>query len=460
MPPATITTPQALSVSELNRQVKRLLEVSYRQVWVKGELSSFSRPSSGHWYFSLKDERAQIRCAMFRGFNQNLRFVPKEGDEVLVRAKVSLYEGRGDYQLIVEGLEPAGLGQLQAAFEALKLKLAAEGLFDERHKQPLPRMPLRIGVITSATGAVIHDILSVTQRRFPLAEIRLVAVPVQGDGAAQTIARAIQLANEEALADVLIVGRGGGSLEDLWAFNEEIVARAIHASTLPVVSAVGHETDFTIADLVADYRAPTPSAAAEKLTPDQYEIMQWLDQLQHRLQHHLQLRLRTLTERIADLNTRIKAPDQSLHERQQRVTELYLRCTQAIQHRLQQTRQTTQQAKLRLANQHPERQLKESEQRFYVLFERLKQKQQQILDSHQHRLALLAQTLNLTSPLATLGRGYAIVGNHEHRALKQAEQVAEGSRITATLAKGRLHCVVESVDSEYQPASMPEGKVD
>ena len=222
---------KAMSVSDLNRQVKRMLEVSYGQIWVSGEISGLSRPNSGHWYFSLKDNKAQIRCAMFRGFNQRVRFQPKEGDLILVRAKVSLYEGRGDYQLIVEGMEPAGLGQLQADFDALKLKLSLEGLFDETKKKPIPNIPNKVAVITSQSGAVIHDIISVTQRRFPALEIILLPVSVQGDKAATEIAQAINYVNQHHVADTIIVGRGGGSLEDLWAFNEEVVARAIFASS-------------------------------------------------------------------------------------------------------------------------------------------------------------------------------------------------------------------------------------
>ncbi len=446
---------QALSVSELNRQVKRLLEISFRQVWVKGELSSFSRPSSGHWYFSLKDERAQIRCAMFRGFNQNLRFLPKEGDEVLLRAKVSLYEGRGDYQLIVESLEPAGLGQLQAAFEALKLKLSGEGLFDPAAKQPLPAMPLRIGVITSASGAVIHDILSVSQRRFPLAEIRLIPVPVQGEGAASAIARAITLANRQAVADVLIVGRGGGSLEDLWAFNEEIVARAIFESTLPVVSAVGHETDYTIADLVADYRAPTPSAAAEKLTPDQFELMQWLDQIQHRCVHAMQQKIARQQERCGNLAARLQSPAASLQIRAQRIRELYQRCRQAQTHALTRAQQAQKRLTLQLAQHHPERKLEHARLTLQQLNDRLERNQSRRLEHCRHRLAMLAQTLNLTSPLATLGRGYAIIGTTAQRALTDANQVQVGDTIDATLAKGRLQCRVENVDTEHTLVEAP-----
>ncbi|MFW5824439.1 MAG: exodeoxyribonuclease VII large subunit, partial [Marinobacter sp.] len=261
--------PRALTVSELARQVRHLLESSFMQVWVEGELSSLSRPSSGHWYFSLKDQRAQVRCAMFRGFNQRVRPLPKEGDQVRIRGRVSLYESRGDFQIIVEHMEPAGLGALQQAFDALKARLQAEGLFAPERKKPLPAMPRHIGVVTSPTGAAIHDILIVLGRRCPGIPVTLYPTPVQGQTATASIVAAIQRAVRHGQADVLIIGRGGGSLEDLWCFNEEAVARAIAACPIPTVSAVGHEVDVTIADFVADLRAPTPSAAAEKISPDQ-----------------------------------------------------------------------------------------------------------------------------------------------------------------------------------------------
>lgn len=259
------------SVTDLNRAARLLLESGLTSLWVEGELSNFARPSSGHWYFSLKDAQAQVRCAMFRQRNQLVGFVPREGVQVLVRARVTLYEPRGDYQLQVEHLEEAGLGALQRAFDELKKRLAAEGLFAAEGKRPLPYAPQRIGVITSPTGAALRDILHILARRFPAAEVIVYPVPVQGEAAPAAIVRALQLANLRAECQVLIIARGGGSLEDLRAFNDERVARAIAASELPIVSGVGHETDFTIADFAADARAPTPSGAAQLVSPDQQE---------------------------------------------------------------------------------------------------------------------------------------------------------------------------------------------
>jgi len=272
---------QVLSVSDLNRYSRELLEAAFPSVWVEGEISNFSAPSSGHWYFTLKDSDAQVRCAMFRNRNLRARLRPANGDRVLVRGSVSLYTARGEYQLIAEELEAAGAGALQRALELLRQRLAAEGLFAPERKRALPPFPAHLGVITSATGAALHDILTVLRRRYPPLRVSVFPVPVQGEGAGAQIAAAIASANRVAATldpplDVLLVGRGGGSLEDLWAFNEEILARAIHASALPVVSAVGHETDFTIADFVADVRAPTPSAAAELLTPDRDTLLRSL----------------------------------------------------------------------------------------------------------------------------------------------------------------------------------------
>src|SRR5690625_2927780 len=262
-PSSSGTGRDVLSVSQLNRRSKQILETHLPLVWVEGEVSNLSRPSSGHWYFTLKDDQAQVRCAMFRNRNQLVRFNPAQGQQLLLRARVSLYEGRGDYQLIVEHMEEAGFGALQRAFEELKTRLSQEGLFASERKRPLPTLPKHIGVITSPTGAAIRDILSVLKRRFPAVPVTVLPVPVQGKEAAPAIVSALDLANRSELFDVLILARGGGSLEDLWPFNEEAVARAIYASRTPVVSAVGHEVDFSIADFVADVRAPTPSAAAE-----------------------------------------------------------------------------------------------------------------------------------------------------------------------------------------------------
>jgi len=259
------------TVSRLNQTARQLLEQGLPRIWLEGELSNLSRPSSGHLYFTLKDSRAQIRGAMFRNRNQLLRFRPQEGMQMLVRCRISLYEPRGDYQLIAESMEEAGDGALQRAFEELKRKLDLEGLLRAEHKQPLPLLPRRIGVVTSPSGAAIRDVLSVLKRRFPAIPVMVYPVPVQGKEAGREIAAMLHRAGERRECDVLILTRGGGSLEDLWAFNEEVVARAIHDCPVPVISAVGHEVDFTIADFVADQRAPTPSAAAELASPDQYE---------------------------------------------------------------------------------------------------------------------------------------------------------------------------------------------
>lgn len=433
----------ALSVSDFNRQVKRLLEVSYAQVWITGELSGLSRPRSGHWYFSLKDDKAQVRCAMFKGFNQRLKFTPKEGDQVIVRAKVSLYEGRGDFQLIVENMEPEGLGQLQAAFEELKKKLALEGLFAEEHKQAIPKLCRKVAVITSQTGAVIHDIISVTRRRFPALEILLIPVTVQGEGSAQQITEAIRFANSHHLADVLIVGRGGGSLEDLWSFNEECVARAIYDSRIPVISAVGHEVDYTIADLVADYRAPTPSAAAERITPDQYELMQHIDYQQRRLEHFIEHQCQRLADRVTQLSSRLKHPGQSLLEKSQRLDEVYTRLHNALQNRLDGSQRELLTLSQRLEQTNPEKQLPQHFTAVKQLAERLVQAQNKLIERKQHALALHAQTLHTASPLATLGRGYAILKSGK-KVISECGQVKPGKKLTAQLKDGTIDCIVEN----------------
>jgi len=439
---------KAMSVSDLNRQVKRMLEVSYGQIWVSGEISGLSRPNSGHWYFSLKDTKAQIRCAMFRGFNQRVRFQPKEGDLILVRAKVSLYEGRGDYQLIVEGMEPAGLGQLQAEFDALKLKLSLEGLFDEVNKKTIPSIPSKVAVITSQSGAVIHDIISVTQRRFPALEIIVLPVSVQGDKAASEIAKSIEFANQHHIADVIIVGRGGGSLEDLWAFNEEIVARAIYSSSLPIISAVGHEVDFTIADLVADYRAPTPSAAAEKVTPDQFEIMQQLDQQQRRLQYFMEMRLQRHADKLQHLRRHLKHPGDVLIDKELYMATLASRLKLALKNNLTLAQHRYETCTQALFKYEPSQTIQQKMQTIDYLYEKLLNKQTSLIEAQQHRLSIAAQTLNTASPLATLGRGYAILSKKDKngkdkQVISSSQKLKAGDKISASLKDGVVHCTVE-----------------
>ena len=391
------------SVSRLNREAKLLLEGALPALWVEGELSNFARPSSGHWYFTLKDASAQVRCAMFRTSNQRLRLTPRDGLQVLLRARVSLYEARGEYQLIVEHLEEAGEGALRRRFEELKAKLAAEGLFDSARKRALPRLPRRIGVVTSPTGAAIRDILHVLARRFPAVPVRIYPVPVQGTGAAAEIAAAIRRAGDSGDLDVLIVARGGGSLEDLWAFNEEAVARAIVASRVPVVSGIGHEIDFTIADFAADVRAPTPSGAAELVVPDRGEWLRTLALALERLVRASQRRLRREHERLGWLAGRLERlhPRERLVARMQRLDELEGRLGRTLRERL---------ARAGL------------------------------------RLGAVARTLAAVSPLGTLERGYAIVLGADGQVVRAASEVATGSEIRARTARGSLRALVTGRD--------------
>ncbi|MFV0278396.1 MAG: exodeoxyribonuclease VII large subunit [Parahaliea sp.] len=442
--------PETLSVSQLNRQVRKLLESSFGFIWVEGEISNFAAPSSGHWYFSLKDAEAQVRCAMFRNRNQHLRPQPANGDQVRLRARISLYEGRGEFQLIVEHLEAAGAGALQAAFEQLKARLQAEGLFASERKRALPEHIEHLGVVTSATGAAIHDILTVLGRRWPAMRVYILPVAVQGEAAAGEIAAAIARANRltargEVPLEALIVGRGGGSLEDLWAFNEEIVARAIAASTLPVVSAVGHEVDFTIADLVADARAPTPSAAAEMLSPDREQWQAHLAQLQARLQRATNHRLAASRERLQQLARHLRHPGQQLRERAQRLDELEQRLQRAQRHHLQR-----QAARLALLNSclrscSPGPRIRHMKDRSQALEQRLKGAMRRKLDSAGKGLAELARLLDSVSPLQTLGRGYAILSTGKGEVVTDASAVRRGQPLRARLARGELELRVEKV---------------
>ena len=450
IPPYPDTRPRALSVSELNHQARHLLESSFMQVWVEGELSSFSRPSSGHWYFSLKDQKCQIRCAMFRGANQRIRNLPKEGDQVRIRGKVTLYENRGDFQIIVEHLEPAGLGPLQQAFEALKMKLQAEGLFDPARKKPLPATPRHIGVVTSPTGAAIHDILTVLARRCPAIPVTLYPTAVQGQAATADIVNAIDRAQRHGVADVLIIGRGGGSLEDLWCFNEEAVARAIAACPIPTVSAVGHEVDVTIADFVADLRAPTPSAAAEKISPDQQDWLRRLTEQQGRLGQSARRLLQRLDNQLGHLSARLRDPRRELLEKAQRMDELELRLNKAIRNRLDQQKQKTDYLLQRMSAQSPRRTLKTASEQTQQLEERLTLAARHLLRQKDERLQHIAQTLHVVSPLATLGRGYAIVRDDQGRIVRKAGDLETGDQITARLGRGSVSAQVTEINSSSE----------
>lgn len=447
IPPYPDTRPRALSVSELNHQARHLLESSFMQVWVEGELSSFSRPSSGHWYFSLKDQKCQIRCAMFRGANQRIRTLPKEGDQIRIRGKVTLYENRGDFQIIVEHLEPAGLGPLQQAFEALKMKLQAEGLFDPARKKPLPVTPRHIGVVTSPTGAAIHDILTVLARRCPAIRVTLYPTAVQGQAATADIVNAIDRAQRHGVADVLIIGRGGGSLEDLWCFNEEAVARAIAGCSIPTVSAVGHEVDVTIADFVADLRAPTPSAAAEKISPDQSQWLRRLAEQQLRLGQSARRLLLRLDQQLGHLAARLRDPRRELQDKAQRMDELDMRLNKAMNLKLQQQQLKTGHLAQRLGTQSPAKTLQNAGEQVQRLNERLDKAIRQNLRQQQEKLQLKAQTLNVVSPLATLGRGYAIVRDDQNRIVRSADQLSAGQTISARFGQGNVSAEVTKVNS-------------
>jgi len=439
---------RALTVTELNHQARHLLETSFMQVWVEGELSSFSRPSSGHWYFSLKDDRCQVRCAMFRGFNQKVRAVPREGDQVRLRVRVSLYENRGDYQLIVEHMEPAGLGALQRAFEELKAKLAKEGLFEQGRKKTIPEAPSHIGVITSPTGAAIHDILSVLKHRCPGIRVTLYPTPVQGKEAISGIVSAIALAERHGEADVLIVGRGGGSLEDLWAFNEEAVARAIADCRLPTVSAVGHEVDFTIADFVADLRAPTPSAAAERLSPDQHQWLRRLADTEQRFAQVTQRYLLRLSQQVDQLGARLKSPQRQLLEQKQRLQTQADRLGFAMRQKIATEKRASEQLRHRLSTQTPRREIEAKRREINQIQQYLARIIRTELDQLADRLASNGQQLNLVSPLATLGRGYAIVRDCNGQVVRDASLLQKGDRVSATVARGKIEAEIVEIASQ------------
>ncbi len=435
------------SVSQLNDRARQLLEVSFAQVRVEGEISGLSRPSSGHWYFTLKDEQAQVRCAMFRSRTAQLKFQPGNGDLVELRARVSLYAARGDYQLIVDSMKPAGEGALLQAYEALKKKLLTEGLFDAGRKRPLPAIK-RIAVITSPSGAAIHDILTVLRRRDPGLEVDIYPTLVQGKAAAPGIIAALQRANRDQRADVIIVGRGGGSLEDLWCFNDEGVARAIADSHIPVVSAVGHEVDTTIADLVADLRAPTPSAAAELLSSDRSQLRQRLVNLAQRLWNNQQRRLSDYQHQLNQWQQRLRSPQQALRDRYQQLDQLEIRLQRSWQWQQQQRQQRLQTQSQALQHCHPQRAIAQQQQQLQDWQQRLQRAINTQLQQRQEKLAHQAHVLNTLSPLQVLTRGYSITQSEGGEVLQNANQVAVGQRVVSRLQQGRLVCDVVEVEGE------------
>lgn len=440
--PATIFT-----VSRLNQSVRQLLEGEMGVVWISGEISNFTRPASGHWYFTLKDDTAQVRCAMFRNSNRRVQFHPDHGQQVLVRASVTLYEPRGDYQIIVESMQPAGEGLLQQQFEQLKSRLSAEGLFDPAHKQPLPSPARQVGVITSRTGAALHDILHILQRRDPSLPVIIYPTAVQGAEAPAQIVRAIELANLRNECDVLIVGRGGGSLEDLWSFNDERVARAIFASRIPVVSAVGHETDITIADFVADLRAPTPSAGAEIVSRNQLELLRQLQGQQQRLEMAMDYYLSALSQRFARLHHRLQQqhPQLRLARQQHALFQLRQRLNAALENTLHRERERLQRQTRRLSQQQPSARIHRASARVQQLEYRLSQLISRRLASTRERFSNAITHLEAVSPLATLARGYSVTSAADGHLLKQTKQVKAGDSLTTRLADGWVESEVITV---------------
>lgn len=436
------------SVSQLNREAKRLLASHFLTVQVQGEISNLSLPSSGHYYFTLKDAQAQIRCAMFKGQQQRLRFKPANGNLVVATAQVSLYEPRGDYQLVVEQLEEAGDGALRLAYERLKQKLLQEGLFEQSRKKPIPPLPGQIGVITSASGAAIHDVLSVLKRRFPAIPVLIYPVAVQGDNAKFEISAALDCANRQALVDVIILARGGGSLEDLWAFNEEIVARAVAASRIPVISAVGHEVDFSIADFVADLRAPTPSAAAEYAVPDQTAWLNRFTAIERQLTRQMQGLLLQQQQRLTWLNKALQTqhPGEKLQRNAQRLDELEQRLNRAIQGRLQQSRQQLALTDQRLNRYQPLAAIHAYRQQLDYFQQRLIRSVKLKLATLKSQQNAVAQTLHAVSPLATLERGYAIVQRHDNaHIVKSISQLAQNELLDTRFASGRIVSQIKEI---------------
>ncbi len=432
------------SVSALNREVRLLIERGLGVIWVEGELSNLAQPSSGHWYFSLKDRDAQLRCAMFRQRNSSVGFTPRAGQQVLVRGRVSVYEPRGDYQFIAEHMEEAGVGALKREFERLKAKLAAEGLFAPELKRSLPRIPKRIGVVTSPTGAAIRDILHILARRFPPASVLIYPSPVQGEAAVPALIESLRLAGERRECDVLIVARGGGSLEDLWAFNDERLARAIRACPIPVVTGIGHEVDFTIADFVADVRAPTPSGAAELVVPDRKEWLDALARTAERLGACMRREMRSLAARFDNVSLRLKLchPGARLLQQEQRLDDLEQRLAVALRSGIHNDRSRVSDLFARLVQRSPDRLVREFRLHHAALAARLEQAVTDQLSRADHRVSLAVRTLHTASPLATIARGFAAVTKADGTLLMDSESVAIGEEIEARLARGKLRARV------------------
>jgi exodeoxyribonuclease VII large subunit len=434
-----------LTPSQLNTLARDLLEGSFPLIWVEGELSGVSRPGSGHLYFCLKDARAQVRCAMFKPKSTWLKFIPREGMRVLARGRLTLYEARGEYQLVLDHMEEAGEGALRRAFEELRAKLTAEGLFDAARKRPLPEHPRRLGVLTSPSGAAVRDVLSVLARRYPLLDVEILPVLVQGAGAAAQLTSMLRRASASGRYDLLLLTRGGGSLEDLWPFNDEQLTRAIVASAVPVISAVGHETDFTLADFAADLRAPTPSAAAELLAPSQEDLLRRLRALDARVRNLQRQRLLAAMQRADRAALRLQAlrPQARLQLLQRRQEDGLRRLAAAWQRRIAADRARLRHADAVLRAAHPRRRLSRLRERLAAVASRPQSAIGRRLANDAMRLRGLARSLQAVSPLATVARGYAILRQPDGRVVRSVLDAAAGDMLDARLTDGSLRVRVE-----------------
>ncbi|MEF1289702.1 exodeoxyribonuclease VII large subunit [Vibrio sp. M260118] len=441
---SSLTNQNIFTVSRLNAEVRLLLENEMGIVWLVGEISNFSAPVSGHWYLTLKDSRAQVKCAMFRGNNRRVTFKPQNGNQVLVKARLSLYEPRGDYQLIIESMQPEGDGRLQQQFDELKMKLAGEGLFAQTSKKPLPEHPKCVGIVTSKTGAALFDILDVLKRRDPSLPVVIYPTMVQGEEAAIQIAQAIGCANSRNECDVLIVGRGGGSLEDLWCFNNEILARTIAASQIPIISAVGHEIDVTIADFVADMRAPTPSAAAELVSRDNSHKDQALQSRQHKLVSAMRYYLTEQKQTSASLLHRIERrhPSYQLQRQSQQLDELEAKLNRAMGQFIATRNQKIERQQHRIQLNSPFKRLAEQKASLQSLEQKLLDAMDRKVLNTRHQLAMAAEKLDTVSPLATLKRGYSITQTEQGTVVSQTSQIKTGDTLVTRLSDGKVRSTV------------------
>lgn len=437
------------SITRLNREVRTLLDSGFPLLWLEGELSNLACPASGHWYLSLKDSHAQVRCAMFRTRNRLLKFVPRNGMQVIVRAKIGLYEPRGEFQIIIEHMEEAGEGALRQQFEQLKNKLSAEGLFASELKKALPVIPKSIGVITSPTGAAIHDVLATIKRRFASLKIIIYPVSVQGKPAAADIAKTIQLVDKRNECDVIILTRGGGSLEDLWSFNEEVVARAIYNCNIPIISAVGHDIDFSIADFVADVRAATPTAAAELVSPD---INHWLQQINSLYRRLTQLTLNTIKIKqtsIEQLAKNIVHPNRYIEETSQRLDEILYRLKSTMKTQISTAQLELSHLITRCNAKNPSQAINSKQQKIVTLVQRLRSSQNQQINEFKQRFIRSTSTLEAVSPLATLSRGYAYVKISDSDIIvKDSKQLQTGEQVRTTLAKGSFTATITKIQAD------------